>query len=90
MELLFLALLIVLMVWALGSGFPVAFALPGAAILSISAAALAGWIFAGDTGAYFAQGGPAQWLTAKILPIYLSSHSLMLTLNLIVIIIDIT
>ncbi len=66
MELLFLALLIVLMVWALGSGFPVAFALPGAAILSISAAALAGWIFAGDTGAYFAQGGPAQWLTAGV------------------------
>ena len=66
MELLFLALLIVLMIWALGSGFPVAFALPGAAILAISAAALAGWLFAGDTSAYFAQGGPAQWLTAGV------------------------
>ncbi|MCG8596698.1 MAG: TRAP transporter large permease subunit [Kiloniellales bacterium] len=66
MELVFLALLILLMVWALGSGFPVAFALPGAAILSIAAAALAGWLFAGDTSAYFAQGGPAQWLTAGV------------------------
>jgi TRAP-type mannitol/chloroaromatic compound transport system permease large subunit len=66
MELLFLALLIALMVWALGSGFPVAFALPGSAILSIGAAALCGWLFAGDTGAYFAQGGPVQWLTAGV------------------------
>ena len=66
MELFFLALLIVLMVWALGSGFPVAFALPGSAILSIGAAALAGWLFAGDSGAYFAQGGPVQWLTAGV------------------------
>ena len=35
MELVFLALLIVLMATALGSGFPVAFALPGSAILAI-------------------------------------------------------
>ena len=66
MELVFLLLLIVLMIWALGSGFPVAFALPGSAILSIAAAAFAGWLFAGDTSAYFAQGGPVQWLTAGV------------------------
>ncbi|MDH3669431.1 MAG: TRAP transporter large permease subunit, partial [Paracoccaceae bacterium] len=45
---------------------PVAFALPGSAILSIGAAALAGWLFAGDASAYFAQGGPWQWLTAGV------------------------
>ena len=66
MELVFLLLLIVLMIWALGSGFPVAFALPGSAILSIGAAALCGWLFAGDPSAYFAQGGPWQWLTAGV------------------------
>ena len=42
MELVFLVLLIVLMATALGSGFPVAFALPGSAILTIGTAALAG------------------------------------------------
>ena len=66
MELFFLFLLIVLMASALGCGFPVAFALPGSAIISISLAALAGWIFAGQPDAYFAQGGPAQWLTAGV------------------------
>ena len=66
MELVFLALLIVLMATALGSGFPVAFALPGSAILSVGAAALAGYVFAGDSSAYFAQGGPVQWLTAGV------------------------
>ena len=35
MELLFLLLLILIMALALGSGFPVAFALPGSAVLSI-------------------------------------------------------
>ena len=35
MELLFLLLLIIIMALALGSGFPVAFALPGSAVLSI-------------------------------------------------------
>ena len=39
MELLFLALLIILMAISLGSGFPVAFALPGSAIISIGVAA---------------------------------------------------
>ena len=66
MELLFLLLLLVLMAAALGSGFPVAFALPGSAILTIGLAALAGYTFAGDGSAYFAQGGPWQWLTAGV------------------------
>ena len=35
MELFFLAVLIVVMIVALGSGYPVAFALPGSAILTI-------------------------------------------------------
>ncbi|MHA1152532.1 MAG: TRAP transporter large permease subunit [Alphaproteobacteria bacterium] len=66
MELVFLALLVLLMATALGSGFPVAFALPGSAILTIGAAALAGYLFAGNPSAYFAQGGPVQWLTAGV------------------------
>ncbi len=66
MELVFLLLLILLMIWALGSGFPVAFSLPGSAILAIGAAAFCGWLFAGDASAYFAQGGPVQWLTAGV------------------------
>ncbi len=66
MELVFLLLLIVLMIWALGSGFPVAFSLPGSAILAIGAAAFFGWLIAGDPSAYFAQGGPVQWLTAGV------------------------
>ncbi len=66
MELLFVALLVLIMAAALGMGFPVAFALPGAAILTIGLAALTGVIFAGDTGAYFAQDGPIQWLTAGV------------------------
>ena len=66
MELFFLAVLILLMVGALSSGFPVAFALPGSAILSIGLAALCGWIFAGDPSAYFAQDGPVEWLSAGV------------------------
>ncbi len=66
MELLFLLLLMILMAAALGSGFPVAFALPGSAILTIGLAALTGYLFAGDTSAFFAQGGPVQWLTAGV------------------------
>ena len=58
MELLFLAVLFILMVAALGSGFPVAFSLPGSA--------LCGWLFAGDMDAYFTQGGPVQWLSAGV------------------------
>ena len=66
MELVFLVVLILLMVFALMSGFPVGFALPGSAILSIGAAALCGWIFAGDASAYFAFGGPIEWLSAGV------------------------
>ena len=66
MELFFLLLLVVLMATALGSGYPVAFALPGSAILTISAAAICGYLFAGDPSAYFAQGGPGQWLSAGV------------------------
>ncbi len=66
MELFFLLLLVVIMATALGSGYPVAFALPGAAILSIGLAALAGYAFDGNTDAYFHSGGPQQWLTAGV------------------------
>ena len=66
MELFFLALLILTMAGALAVGFPVAFALPGSAILTIGIASLAGVIFAGDVSAYFAQDGPVQWLTAGV------------------------
>ena len=66
MELVFLVALILLMVFALMSGFPVGFALPGSAILSIGAAALCGWLFAGDASAYFAFGGPIEWLSAGV------------------------
>ena len=66
MELYFLVLLICLMVFALTSGFPVAFALPGSAILSIAIAALCGWLFEGNPDAYFALGGPNQWLSAGV------------------------
>ena len=66
MELLFLAVLILLMVAALTSGFPVAFALPGSAILTISLAALCGYLFEGNPSAYFAQDGPVEWLSAGV------------------------
>ncbi len=67
MELLFLALLLVILAFALGSGYPVAFALPGAAIVTIAIAALSGYLFAGgNVDAYFAQDGPSQWLSAGV------------------------
>jgi len=66
MELFFLALLLVTLAFALGSGYPVAFALPGAAILTISLAAAAGYLFGGSVDAYFAHGGPSQWLSAGV------------------------
>jgi TRAP-type mannitol/chloroaromatic compound transport system permease large subunit len=66
MELFFLILLGVLMATALGMGYPVAFALPGAAILTILLAGLCGWIFAGHVDAFFAQGGPSEWLSAGV------------------------
>jgi tripartite ATP-independent transporter DctM subunit len=66
MELIFLAVLLLIMVGALSSGFPVAFALPGAAVLSIALAALCGALLFGDTTAFFAHDGPTQWLAAGI------------------------
>ena len=66
MELVFLAVLILLMAIALASGYPVAFALPGSAIISILIAAGCGYYFTGDMDAYFAQGGPGNWLSAGV------------------------
>ncbi len=66
MELLFLAVLVLIMAAALGSGFPVAFALPGAAIISIALAAAAGYLFESNMDAYFHSGGPGQWLSAGV------------------------
>ena len=53
MELYFLLLLFLLMMAALGFGFPVAFALPGSAILSIGLAAITGLLLFGDANAFF-------------------------------------
>jgi len=66
MELFFLALLVIIMATALGSGFPVAFALPGSAIITILLAAGSGYLFEGNTGAYFASGDAVNWLTAGV------------------------
>ena len=66
MEIVFLIILFLAMIIALSSGFPVAFSLPGAAILSIGLAALFGFLFAGDPSAFFAEGGPVQWLNAGV------------------------
>ena len=45
MEHLFLALLVIIMIVALASGYPVAFALPGSAIIDIGTAAFFGYLF---------------------------------------------
>ena len=66
MEILFVAILVLVMAGALAAGFPVAFALPGSAVLTIGLASLAGYLFADDVGAYFYQGGPVQWLSAGV------------------------
>ncbi len=66
MELFFVLLLMATMAGALAMGFPVAFALPGSAILTIAIAALAGQLFAGDVSAFFHQDGPVQWLSAGV------------------------
>ena len=66
MELFFLALLVAIMATALGVGYPVAFALPGAAILTIILAGVSGQIFASDPSAYFHQGGPIEWLSSGV------------------------
>ncbi len=66
METLFLAILIILLIAALASGYPVAFALPGSAIITILLASIAGMLFTGDSGAYFSQGDAIQWFNAAI------------------------
>jgi tripartite ATP-independent transporter DctM subunit len=66
MEAYFVLVLVLLMAGALAMGYPVAFALPGSAILSIAIAALAGYLLAGDSSAFFSQGSPDQWLTAGV------------------------
>lgn len=66
MEVVFLLILVITMAVALASGYPVAFALPGSAILSIALAALCGYLFDGSADAYFLQGGPSQWLDAGV------------------------
>ena len=66
MELLFLILLVIIMGIALGSGFPVAFALPGSAIITITIAAFCGYFFENSFDAYFLSGGPSQWLSAGV------------------------
>lgn len=66
MEYFFLLLLVVIMGTALCSGFPVAFSLPGSAILTIGLAALSGYVLVGDPSAYFAQDGPLQWLSSGV------------------------
>jgi tripartite ATP-independent transporter DctM subunit len=66
MEILFLAILVLIMGTALGSGYPVAFALPGSAIITVGLAAGSGYLFADGTDAYFHSGGPQQWLSAGV------------------------
>ena len=66
METIFLLVLILIMILALGSGFPVAFSLPGSAVMTILLAALAGYLFADNPSEYFYQDGPIQWLSAGI------------------------
>ncbi|MBM3613289.1 MAG: TRAP transporter large permease subunit, partial [Alphaproteobacteria bacterium] len=66
MEIFFLFVLLATMAIALGSGYPVAFALPGAAIISIGLAAGAGMLFGGGPDAFFHTGGPSQWLSAGV------------------------
>ncbi|MFT5504501.1 MAG: tripartite ATP-independent transporter DctM subunit [Gammaproteobacteria bacterium] len=66
MELYFLVLLVAIMVFSLTSGFPVAFSLPGAAVLTIGIAAFCGYVIEGDVDAYFILGGPNEWLSAGV------------------------
>ncbi len=66
MEILFLLLLLILMAGALASGYPVAFALPGSAILTILIATITGIIFTGDESSFFHTGGPIEWLNAGV------------------------
>jgi len=54
------------MMASLGIGFPVGFALPGAAIIALCLAGIAGLIFEGNPKAYFAYDGPIEWINAGI------------------------
>lgn len=67
MEVYFLILLFLLMMAALGLGFPVAFALPGSAILTIGLAALTGWLFFDNVSIFFTRDGPVEWLSAGVI-----------------------
>ncbi|MEQ8701008.1 MAG: TRAP transporter large permease subunit [Bauldia litoralis] len=66
MEIFFLIVLVGLMAAALASGYPVAFALPGSAIITILLAAVSGYLFTGDSASYFAHGGPTEWLNSGV------------------------
>ena len=55
------------MMTALGLGFPVAFALPGSAIITIGLAAGTGLLLFGDVKVFFAQDGPIEWLSAGVM-----------------------
>ncbi len=66
MELFFLAMLFFMMAYGLTTGFPVAFTLPGTAIITILLAGGIGYLATGDSGAYFIHDGPVQWLTAGV------------------------
>ena len=66
MELVFLTVLVLTMMFSLGAGFPVAFALPGSAIFTIGLAAGFGVLFEGRVDAYFTHGDPIQWLNAGV------------------------
>ena len=67
MELLFLALLLIVLIIALGSGYPVAFSIPGSAILVVAIASFSGYLVTGDVDAYFTHGGgPYTWLSAGV------------------------
>ena len=66
MELLFLGILVLTLVVALGVGFPVAFALPGAGILTIGLAAVTGWIFTGSANSFFLTGSAVEWISAGV------------------------
>ena len=66
MELVFLVILVVMMMFTLGVGFPVAFALPGSAIITIGLAAGSGWLFMGNPNAFFMSGSAVEWLSAGV------------------------
>ena len=68
MELYFLALLVLMMMIGLGVGFPVAFALPGAALVTIALAAGSGWLFAGDSTAFFGSGSATGEDADEVIP----------------------